>query len=334
MEPQVIKKAVPQMKTCSCCCMQRLGNDFIVTKSWFYTDGLVSICNYCIKDRLVNVDFHWVEIDKICQMINIPFIPMEWDRIKEINGDDAFPIYARIFQDTEYEELGWDDYFEKFKELRDLEMLDRELPELHEKRLVDLRSEWGGNYDEEELTYLEGLFNGMMSTQSINGALQMDQAHKLCKISLEIDKRIRSGADFDKLMGSYDKMVKTAEFTPKNLKSDNDFDSFGEVFAWLEKRGWLNEYYDGAKRDVVDEVIQNLQAFNQRLYVNESGIGEEITARAEALKMAQELEKRENMKPEDTFGLDVDHDLDAYSNDGYNALEEFSLEEDEGGAYV
>jgi hypothetical protein len=43
-------------------------------------------------------------------------------------------------------------------------------------------------------------------------------------------------------------------------------------------------------RDVVDETIANIQAFNQRLYTNESGIGEEITRRLENLKTAQQLE--------------------------------------------
>jgi len=42
------------------------------------------------------------------------------------------------------------------------------------------------------------------------------------------------------LLGSYDKLVKIAEFTPKNAKNANDFDSVGELFRWLEKRGWKN----------------------------------------------------------------------------------------------
>lgn len=110
-------------------------------------------------------------------------------------------------------------------------------------------------------------------------------------MSYEIDCRIREGADFDKLLTSYDKLVKAAEFTPKNVKNINDFDSVGELVRWLEKRGWRNTFYDKVSRDVVDETIKNIQAFNQRLYVNESGIGEEITSRLEALKNANALEQ-------------------------------------------
>jgi hypothetical protein len=93
-------------------------------------------------------------------------------------------------------------------------------------------------------------------------------------MSYEIDNRIREGTDFDKLLASYDKLVKAAEFTPKNVKNINDFDSVGELIKWLEKRGWKNKFFDGVTRDIVDETIKNFQNFNQRLYTNESGIGE------------------------------------------------------------
>jgi hypothetical protein len=81
-------------------------------------------------------------------------------------------------------------------------------------------------------------------------------------ISLELESRIRAGADFDKLLSSYDKLVKVAEFTPKNAKNANDFDSVGELIKWLEKRGWKNKFYDGVTRDVIDETIKNIQNYN------------------------------------------------------------------------
>jgi len=81
-------------------------------------------------------------------------------------------------------------------------------------------------------------------------------------ISLELESRIRAGADFDKLLTSYDKLVKVAEFTPKNAKNASDFDSVGELFRWLEKRGWKNKFFDGVTRDIVDETIKNIQSYN------------------------------------------------------------------------
>ena len=153
-----------------------------------------------------------------------------------------------------------------------------------------------------------------MTTQNVNGALQVDQAIKICKMSYEIDNRIREGADFDKLLASYDKLVKAAEFTPKNVKNINDFDSVGELIKWLEKRGWKNTFYDGVTRDIVDETIKNFQNFNQRLYTNESGIGEQITERINALKQAKAIEE------ESYYGTNKSYDLDSYDDEGYSRL--------------
>jgi hypothetical protein len=133
-------------------------------------------------------------------------------------------------------------------------------------------------------------------------------------MSYEIDNRIREGSDFDKLLSSYDKLVKAAEFTPKNVKNINDFDSVGELIKWLEKRGWRNTFYDGVTRDIVDETIKNFQNFNQRLYTNETGIGEQITERINALKTAKSIED------ETYYGTNKDYDLDNYDNEGYMRL--------------
>ena len=207
--------------------------------------------------------------------------------------------------------------------------LEDELPEIADKKRKELKDKWGANYDDEALSYLEGLFNGLMTTQNVNGALQIDQAKKICKMSYEVDRRIEEGSDFDKLLSSYDKLVKAAEFTPKNVKNINDFDTFGEAIKWLEKKGWRNNFYDNVTRDIVDETIKNFQNFNQRLYTNESGIGEQITERINALKQAKQIEE------ESYYGTNKSYDLDAYDDEGYSALvkdEEFNpglLEEDD-----
>jgi hypothetical protein len=189
--------------------------------------------------------------------------------------------------------------------------LEDELPEIADKKRKQLKEKWGSNYDDEALRYLEGLFNGLMTTQNVNGALQVDQAKKICKMSYEVDRRIDEGTDFDKLLSSYDKLVKAAEFTPKNVKNINDFDTFGEAIKWLEKNGWRNTFYDNVTRDIVDESMKNFQNFNQRLYTNESSMPEEIARRIEALKTTAKMEQ------ENYYGTDKEYDLDAFEREGY-----------------
>ena len=101
-----------------------------------------------------------------------------------------------------------------------------------------------------------------------------------------------------------------------------NFESMGELCRWLEKRGFVNRFYDGETRDVVDETIKNIQSWNQRLYTNESGIGDEITQRIRALKTAAELESYYDLS-------DKEDDYDNYENEGFEQLfkdDEFEAE--------
>ena len=314
LQPDIARRRSFALKTCNRCGAPQTPESFAPTKSIFYSDGALPICNSCIESYLEDVDFDWGEVNKLCQYADIPFVPKEWERMRDLNGSKAFPKYAEVFAQSEYEDLGWSEYFEAFRALKASGELEDELPGIADKKRQQLQERWGANYDDEALRYLENLYNGLMTTQNVNGALQVDQALKICKMSYEIDCRIREGADFDKLLSSYDKLVKAAEFTPKNVKNINDFDSVGELIKWLEKRGWHNTFYDDVSRDIVDETMQNFQAFNQRLYTNESGIGEQITERLNNLKNVALIEK------ESYYGTDGEYDLDNYENDGYSQL--------------
>lgn len=320
LEPKIKHNYSFTIKKCNRCGGSFGPENFSPSRSIFCKDGYLPICNTCLNNFLKENDFNWRDVDKICQYADIPFIPKEWERLREMTDEDSlFSTYATIFQGEEYEGLGWDSYYEQFKNLKEVGLIEDELPKLRDEKFKKLREKWGGNYADEDLVYLEGLYTGLLATQNVNGALQVDQAQKICKISFEIDSRIREGDDFDKLLTSYDKLVKTAEFTPKNVKNATDFDSVGELFRWLEKRGWKNKFYDNVTRDIVDETMKNVQNFTQRLYTNETGISEEIDRRVAALQSAKELE--------DYYDTNKQYDLDEYDNAGYEELmksEEFN----------
>ena len=328
LHPNIERQKRFKLRSCVKCGQMFGEEGFAPTKSPFFPDGAITICNDCIDKDLAKHNWDWDYIDKMCQMADIPFVPKEWERLREMNSQEVFYRYAQIFQGSDYENIHWADYYRAFLELRAAGHLEEELPEVAEKKRRELREKWGKNYDDEALAYLDDLYRGLLNTQNVNGKLQKDQAEKICKISYEIDIRIREGVDFDKLLSSYDKLVKAADFTPKNVKNINDFDTCGELIKWLEKSGWVNSYYDNVPRDIVDETIANIQAYNQRLYTNESGIGEEITRRLEGLRQAEKLEQGNYY----STGSEID-DLDQYEVDGYDRLlkdEEFAVDlEDE-----
>ena len=312
MQPKIKQTTPFIVKTCSICGGTFGPEGFIKTKSLFYPDGYLPMCADCIKQLLIEHNFDWDLVDKLCRYADIPFIPAEFERLHESNGDNVFQVYADVFLSSEFEGLGWKQYYEEFLRLKEKGHIEDELPILKEEKRKQLKEKWGSNYDDEELQYLENLLDGLLQTQNISGALQFDQALKICKISLNLDSKIREGADFDKLMCSYDKLVKTAEFTPKNVKNASDFESTGELIKWLEKRGFKSKFYDNVTRDIVDETIKNIQSYNQRLYTNESGIGDEITRRIEALKTIKDLENY--------YDVGKEYDLDEFENDGYEEL--------------
>lgn len=303
------------IKICQICKQTKDIEDFLRSNSILDYDGYSSACGDCIENLLSLRDYDWAKVDDVCRAINIPFIPSHFEKIRQSCKNNPFRKYALTFSQKEYEKLNWEKYYKTYKELEERQELERELPLFDEKRRQELLNKWGHNYDNEDLEYLENLYNGLYATQSISGALQVDQALKICKISLLLDQKIRAGEDFDKVIASYDKLVKTAEFTPKNTKNAGEFESVGELFKWLEKRGWKNQYYTDVPKDVVDETIKNIQAYNQRLYTNETGIGEEITRRIEALKNAE--------KAGDDFSNPVEmtpEELEDYNNAAFDKL--------------
>jgi hypothetical protein len=161
---------------------------------------------------------------------------------------------------------------------------------------------------------MEDLFQGILQTQNVNGKLQTDDAVKLCKISLLLNQKIRDGEDFDKVLKSYDTLRKSADFTPKNIKNACDFDSVGELFAYCEKKGWENAFYDNTPRDTVDLVMKDIQSWTRNLYKNETGIAEDVERRINALKAADDMEA--------TLMAVEDDGLDEFETEGY-AVEEF-----------
>lgn len=307
-------------KTCVFCHQRRNVDQYLPCKTILCPDGESTVCNMCLEDYLRDKEYSWDAINTICQALNYPFDLDLVDTLRRPDGSIDFISYAAHVQGGKYVRYEWYDYYKQYEKYIDDGSINDHIPKLAEARRSELKARWGENYDDEALQYLENLRTGLLMTQQVNGALQLDQALKICKMSYEIDCRIREGDDFDKLLSSYDKLVKAAEFSPKNAKNAADFDSTGELIRWLEKGGWKNQFYDGATRDVVDETIKNIQAYNQRLYTNESGMGDEITNRIENLKNSQELENN--------YNLVQLTDIDQYETDGFDELFNEDFKED------
>lgn len=279
-------------KICQRCKEEKTTANFVAAASVIHGSSL-PICRKCIakliKDNTDEDGKNWNIVDKICQWADIPFVPEEWQKIYDGNGDEAFGVYSQIFRNKPYDTLDWNMYNNTYLILQDENRVTDGLPSIKEDKEKKLRQKWGGNYSRQDLEYLENLHMGLINSQNIVGALNEDQALKLCKISLIIEQKIAAGEDFDKDLRAYDQLSKLANLTPKVIKDGNNFNSVGEVFAYLEKLGWVNKYYDGTVRDEADFTTKDIKMWLQYLYVNETGIAEEVEQRIHNLEVAAQL---------------------------------------------
>lgn len=276
------------LKKCLKCQQEKTTANYIAVNSPIH-NGSLPICRDCLAKMIEESENKWNTVDKICQWADIPFVPEQWEKIYQGQGKDAFGIYASIFRSAPYDTLDWKMYNEVYLQLQEEQRVTDAMPSVRENKKRKLSMKWGQSYDDEELEYLENLHKGMLDSQNIVGALNEDQALKLCKISLLIEQKIREGSDFSKELKSYDQLSKLANFTPKIIQDANEFSSVGEIFAYLEKKGWVNEYYDDVIRDEVDFSIKDIKLWNQYLYVSDTNIPEEIEARIENLKTSAKL---------------------------------------------
>lgn len=278
------------LRKCTKCGEEKTVAHFIGVNSPLH-NGALPICRECLAKMIQDApkDENWNCVDKLCQWADVPFVPEEWSKIYQGHGKDAFGIYVSIFRNKPYNTLDWQAYNYTYLKIQEEERVEDALPETKEYLKEKRRQKWGHNYDEEELEYLENLHQGLLNSQNIVGALNEDQALKLCKISLIIEQKIRAGTDFTKDLKAYDDLSKLANITPKAVKDASEFNSVGEVFAWLEKKGWVNKYYDGAVKDEVDFTIKDIKYWLRYLYVQETGIAEEVEQRIQHLRAAAEL---------------------------------------------
>lgn len=254
-------------------------------------NGAMPICRKCIANLIAgkSEEERWNMVNKLCQLADIPFVPEEFEKVYKAHGTDAFGTYCYMFREKQYETLDWTIYNDTYLQLQEENRVEDGLPEIKAAKQSKLMKKWGPEYDEQSLIYLENLYDGIVNTTGIVGALNDDQVLKLCKISLIIEDKIRANLEFDKELKSYENLCKLAGITTQSIKEGSEFSSTGEVFAFLEKLGYKANYYDGAVNDEVDKSMRDLQYWCRYIYINETGIAEEIAERIENLKIADRL---------------------------------------------
>lgn len=287
------------MPVCGKCKVDKPTTEFVPTKSPFHPKGRSLLCLTCLEKMTDPTDLG--TIDKMCQWLDIPFLVNEWTRIWKAAKERTLHVYVKLLGDNpSYASLDWSTVNEKWQDAERCGTLVDNIPVVADGWRAEMMRKWPSDQerDDEDYHYLENFYNDLCTTQNLVSATQRDDAKRLCEVGLLATKKIRAGLDAKNEMAIYHNIVKTEGFEPKNAKNVGDFDSVGELYTWLEKRGWKPKWHT-EPQDSVDFTIKNIQKYLQRLVAGEGALGDQVENRRKQLELANRLEEEYDVPIDD-----------------------------------
>ena len=160
-----------------------------------------------------------------------------------------------------------------------------------------------------------------MDSFDIQGAARIDTLKMICKTSLKMNEAIDCG-DIDayqKLSRVYDSMMKSAKFTEAQNKDKegNNIDSASAIVDFVETHsGEIPRYKCEEPKDIVDQIILDLKAYNKNLIYEDKSLAQEIEKYLQEKRISEEMKK--DKKDAKAKGLDnvelEDQDFVDYKN--------------------
>ena len=332
-----------QKQNCLICGQPLTNGTSYKTASPFFLSfgGILPYCTECCGTLFDHTEL--AEMDKFCRWADWPFYANKYILLLKTKRDAATTInlyykqnIAVMYKEGYSSTIHWEDIQEEYtKWQKEGTLLDNLNPEKQKQREQELRKFWGdgqeetGRYNLNQLEYLDNLYHDLERTQNLSTGAQADQAKKLARLSLAMDiaEENRELELYVKLMGAYEKLVKVADFTPKNSQSASSFESTGELVAFLEKTGFINKFYDGEQRDIVDKTIKSQQIFLRRIVSGESNLSERIEQRLQRMQLLDRLE--DGTTSEEEWSYDLQKDDEWLNDSNYDEEEYTDPDEDE-----
>lgn len=295
-------ESIERHRKCPKCKKDCTESQFPATKSPFHPGGRAIYCFDCLERMVPAQDL--AAVDKLMQWLDWPFMIDKWTSFYKTGKERTLHLYAKMIDERNANynfNLDWSQLNKQWHEEEEMGTLQDFLDGASEAFMMRMRRKWPSELDRtiEDYHYLEDLYNDLISTQNLVTATQRDDAKRLCEIGLLINKKLRMGQDAKNEMAMYHNIIKAEGFEPKNSKNLGDFDSVGELFTWLEKRGWKPKWHQ-EPQDSVDFTIQSMQTYLKRLVQGEAAIGEQVESRRKQLELAEKLESEGDYSLGDT----------------------------------
>lgn len=280
--------------------MEKPLSEFLPTKSPFHVRGGSLFCVDCLEKM---VDFQdLAAVNKLMQWLDWPFSHELWTKLARTGREHTLHLYAKQIGDSpSYQSLDWEKMNEHWKEEAENNSLQDFIDGADEVFMMKMARKWPSEVERsiEDYHYLENFYNDLLATQNLITATQRDDAKRLAEIGLIINQKLRGGLDAKKEMDMYHNIIKAEGFEPKNSKSLGAFDSVGELFSWLEKRGKKLKFKT-EPQDSVDFTLKQTQEFLRRLVQNEASLGDQVDDRKKQLELAEKLEASGSFETIDT----------------------------------
>lgn len=326
-------KPIPKI-ICEQCGAEIPSITLMRTASPFFPTGYIPLCSKCLCDK---VDMYSLEqADKLFQWADWPFNPSKWLLLCKANLQPEVILYtyyrqniAQLYKDGYNGKVDWNSLNAEWQKLTLEGKMSTLSPAAQQQREDELHSFWEVDPDQPQynlpqLEYLEKLYHDIAKTQNITTGAQSDQAKKLARLSLDMDiaQRNHELELYAKLMTAYTNLVKVAEFTPKTSQSSSSFETMGELVAFLEKTGFINRFYDGEQRDIVDKTIKSQQIFLRRLVSGESNLAERIEKRLQRMDVLDRMEDGTTSEEEWSYDLEGEDSTVPLDDEDYRDMDE------------
>lgn len=169
---------------------------------------------------------------------------------------------------------------------------------LEEEDKIFLALKWGKFYTAEEWLALEKLYLEMINSFEISDAARDTTLKMICKTVLKMNQAVDAGdiETYQKLSRVYETMMKSAKFTEAQKKEEvvKEIDSIGEMVRLCEKEtGFIPEFAVEYNLDTIDEVLKDMQNFNESLIKEDPTVWKQIQDYIKKREIADEMKQDE-----------------------------------------
>lgn len=264
-------------KICKVCDKTKKLNEFYKVDSVLYPDGAMDVCSDCLKEGIdpENID----DVVGVLRQMNKPFITDVWEN--SVESSKKLKSKPHPFGEYMQKINSLKQYQGKtFRDSEDVfvmsDMYDKDLSTIKISNGKEIKFDpqliikWGDSYTQNELLRLEKFYQEMYLQHDISTEIQKSLLRQLAMISLEMDKSLSEGdyKTYNDLVRSQNTIMSSAGFRPidkKNITDETGLGSFSEIWAEIEKEGFVPQGLVDYEPDEIDDMllyyIQGMQRF-------------------------------------------------------------------------